>query len=850
MTAVLCLTTLVAGTAAMSRVPAGHGLKDGSSGRLEASVPGGMSLDAALQALPGIPDARPALVAEVQQLLGAGNKTRSFLHASGAGAGPEVAPEKMISIVTDWIGAILEKKRAEYDKCWVDFHPRATRVLEKSTQAVSSMTSAVTKQRAAAMTVQTQIEVLTKQTPRLEENLAQNQQQCEKVIGEYNRRIPIVQGDIEVMKNVVRMAECGSGAKTAAAELLSCCVQPSRTRPGEAPPSSFVTPRRPELRRDLDELRSPIAKQLVHEVLGDAAATLDGASAQAAKPPAALSQQTQATALSGEPVGGTVDQPQDDATAGVSPQDVEQLKAKCTCRSQTNCVKIYNKFVTILAGVEDGETDLRNQLDHFEGQCTTKQAAMQAQIQNNNVLLAEKQKSLARIQKALKAAEEQSQAKGDEKLTLQTQLKDTMGQCDTNLAAFDKELDALRRIRNEISKRASNDGVPELYQDCDVSPWTARECSVACGGGTQEFFRTVVQPPNKGAPCPELARNGTCNEQDCPVDCEMAEWTSWTPCTKECGGGTTERTRAINTTAAYGGLACSATSETAICAMQACHQDCELSLWSNWSNCSKQCGGGHNTSTKSVAAPAKGEGFCPGEDAPERLRLQQCNEAPCELPPGNTTFMCDSKLDIILVLDGSSSLGPEGWEATKQAGAGIAKSVVGGPEKGRVAAIRFSGPLTLDGYLKCTGAAEPGLDIEEVCLLKRVSDFSTDTAAVAQQILDLSYPEGITFTSMALKTARGMLEFSREDATPVVLVITDGKPNSIYKTNLVAEKLRTEARLMFVPLGPYAPADSFVEWGSKPTKENVIAVASNEELKSQTFINRIVENLCPKLFFK
>lgn len=55
-----------------------------------------------------------------------------------------------------------------------------------------------------------------------------------------------------------------------------------------------------------------------------------------------------------------------------------------------------------------------------------------------------------------------------------------------------------------------------------------------------------------------------------PVDCKVSEWSDWGACSKECGGGTQSRTRTVTTPAANGGTPCPTLSDTQPCNTQDC----------------------------------------------------------------------------------------------------------------------------------------------------------------------------------------------------------------------------------------------------------------------------------------
>ena len=169
---------------------------------------------------------------------------------------------------------------------------------------------------------------------------------------------------------------------------------------------------------------------------------------------------------------------------------------------------------------------------------------------------------------------------------------------------------------------------------CILSPWSA--CSKPCANTLDKSdpgiqTRTILQHPNElGKVCPypsQLTRQ--CNTQSCPIpfDCTLSEWS---PCSKLCGGGT--QTRNITRQAANGGKSCPNPNElTKSCNTQACPPiNCEVSAWSG---CSRPCGGG--TQYRSITRqPANGGSSCPNT-------AQSCNTHSCERqrpsPAGNCT---------------------------------------------------------------------------------------------------------------------------------------------------------------------------------------------------------------------
>merc|ERR1719386_648413 len=76
----------------------------------------------------------------------------------------------------------------------------------------------------------------------------------------------------------------------------------------------------------------------------------------------------------------------------------------------------------------------------------------------------------------------------------------------------------------------------------------------------------------------------------------------------------------------YNGKPCSARKETKACNIKACEKDCELSAWTKWTSCSKDCDGGTLKRQKFVKHPSEGSGKCPGTWEKKRLQYKACNE--------------------------------------------------------------------------------------------------------------------------------------------------------------------------------------------------------------------------------
>ena len=151
-------------------------------------------------------------------------------------------------------------------------------------------------------------------------------------------------------------------------------------------------------------------------------------------------------------------------------------------------------------------------------------------------------------------------------------------------------------------------------QDCVVHvkvPWTA--CPRSCGGAWQTQTNVILQQAsNGGHPCPPADQRRQCNTAYCPSDCVLGDWTGWGACSSKCGGGTQHRHRFVETPVRFGGKPCGHWQESRSCNTQQCPQDCVVGLFGNCEQCTRTCGMGTQTCTRSISVePAFGGQKCP-----------------------------------------------------------------------------------------------------------------------------------------------------------------------------------------------------------------------------------------------
>merc|ERR1719484_412792 len=278
----------------------------------------------------------------------------------------------------------------------------------------------------------------------------------------------------------------------------------------------------------------------------------------------------------------------------------------------------------------DERDDLLEQISKLENFCEETKKTLETQISDAEDRLNNAQTKLAAATEKEANAGEIARQSAAENQQLTDELVTQMKKCSANYINFETELCALKKIRGELYK-IKGGGHSAFFQDCEVSKWDPEECTKVCAGGEQKLTRNVLSQPKGGTKCLPLVAMASCNNHPCPVDCQLHAWGGWSKCSAKCGGGVTQRLRDVKRAMMYDGKPCGQSSMTKACNAEACEKDCELSEWTKWTSCSKDCDGGSRKRQKFISAPAEGEGTCPGKWTPARLQYKQCAQHRCKI---------------------------------------------------------------------------------------------------------------------------------------------------------------------------------------------------------------------------
>jgi hypothetical protein len=180
--------------------------------------------------------------------------------------------------------------------------------------------------------------------------------------------------------------------------------------------------------------------------------------------------------------------------------------------------------------------------------------------------------------------------------------------------------------------------------DCMVSSWgTWGECTKTCGGGLATRYRSIDRVWDYGGKkCTALSHTKSCASFPCPPKaCQLSAWTKWTTCSKSCGGGTSVRARAVLAHAEDGGTPCGELHQAEACNNGTCAVACQTSAWGSWAMCSKSCGAGRRSRSRTVTRAAANSGTpCGVLSLAEDCSNGHCLAPPCAVSEWGTWGAC------------------------------------------------------------------------------------------------------------------------------------------------------------------------------------------------------------------
>ncbi|CAK0843614.1 unnamed protein product [Prorocentrum cordatum] len=532
---------------------------------------------------------------------------------------------------------------------------------------------------------------------------------------------------------------------------------------------------------------------------------------------------------------------------------------KCRAPLSVDCGFLHDTMALQWGRFRDLVDELTTEMERSSDAFVRERDNLNEQITTFRASKTKHQEMLGEAVSEMNSLSAESREKEQQHRDLEASYKKKMKECHDHVTEIlFTNICSVRVVRNKLMEY-SQETPPEKIKDCDFTDLSPRMCSVDCDdscpadvggangqscGGTQDLVRELlVSPSPVGMPCPPLSRAKRCNQHRCPVACSMSQWSGYSGCSKECGGGTQGRTRAILVKPMNGGNECDTTMEERSCNTGSCDRDCTLFEWTAWevrlwppirglrrrpaeARAARRPPGPRRREVP--RAPARGPAAAAGE----------CNTQKCV---GDE--VCIARQDLVVALDGSGSLKKKGFEVLRYFARNLTsryRSVYYGQEQMRVGVVLFgNGFLHEGGYVSEAIQAHP---------------LSSDIASVTRTIEGLQWQRGFTNMMQAFKLADNMLEAEgRSDAHSAILVLSDGKYTNAFRTSQKVQNLKDKGIQIFMaPVAAFESQslDQIRNWASSPWEANyeripgVKALENNED----AFAQQLLVKFCPRAF--
>merc|ERR1719359_907469 len=230
-------------------------------------------------------------------------------------------------------------------------------------------------------------------------------------------------------------------------------------------------------------------------------------------------------------------------------------RRKCSVAGSANCPALHDALAQMVGEAQDALSELDGQLGTLEAQCNDVEKQAHDQHQAWTTKAEKSNVELALATKHLNEASEHERLGRTEKRSLHAREQELRQECAERRKAVEDTMCGVQSLRLELLQM--NDEEVEI-QDCQVGEWVPGECSATCGGGEMTLMREVLTPAENGADCPPLQVVRECGMEPCGSDCEMEDWSGWSECSKDCGGGVRQRVRIVRHEAQHGGAPCPA----------------------------------------------------------------------------------------------------------------------------------------------------------------------------------------------------------------------------------------------------------------------------------------------------
>merc|ERR1719282_1335316 len=105
-----------------------------------------------------------------------------------------------------------------------------------------------------------------------------------------------------------------------------------------------------------------------------------------------------------------------------------------------------------------------------------------------------------------------------------------------------------------------------------------------------------------------------------------------------------------------------------------------------------------------------------------------------------------------------------------------------------------------------------------------------------------------TLTNIAIDQAKvEMSNHGRDYAQSVLIVFTDGYPESRERTMESSKSFQNMGRVLYVPIGNFAGDDYFQQIASYPWEDNLLSVESFDALAARQTLDKLLPLFCPNI---
>ena len=370
-------------------------------------------------------------------------------------------------------------------------------------------------------------------------------------------------------------------------------------------------------------------------------------------------------------------------------------------------------------------------------------------------------------------------------------------------AAFNVANETVSTTPGWKSARSKSGGLSCYYRATNPAP-----------SGKKQRTRTILtQPANGGKACGSVTDSTSCGGGVCAQNCVLASWSSWSTCNKACGGGTQTATRAIITPSAGTGKPCPVGADltsTQACNTQACAVNCALGEWTSYGKC---------TTDGSLSATE-----LPVYTGP--------------LPPNtvsSVTTCKDAKVDMCIAVDMSGSVeyqaGGTYYGCKNNNHGTYAQAVANCPNWGQEVKFVYDLMNAFKEDLGPDGVQIGALAFDTSIVTKFALNKYTNPEDIKTGVT-WKYDGGGTFTSGAISSCNTMLTTGAgartgNDVSKVILIVTDGTPNSQHQTTAHANSVKAAGvNLYFVGIGTQLSSDARSHMQGWSTKDSYFGLSS------------------------